>query len=394
MPFDINDSRTYKINNFDITDGNECNLINGDNIAVMKALLPKYRGKVDCIYIDPPYNNGEKYKYYPDDMHHDTWVKMMKDTIRLLAEFINPENGSLWISIDDTEMAYLKVICDEILGRASFVSTFIWQQRNTRENRKVFSNNHEYILLYTKNQEGFKAKRHPLPPTDAMLKSYSNPDNDPRGPWQSVTCNVQDGHAVPSQFYELTAPNGKKHNPPKGRCWIHNETDMNKLIDEGRIWFGKDGNGVPRKKKYLKEANLVAVPETLWTSDFAGTNNDAKKHLKALDIYDKALFDTPKPEKLIKRIFEIATDEDDLVMDVFLGSGTTAAVAQKMDRRYIGIENNPDTFDYACKRMKCVCSGEDKGGISEDVLWCGGGQFKVDVDSDSIDDFKMKYHAV
>lgn len=392
LSLNINNSHFIQQYPFNIDFGKECNIINGNNIEVMKALLPYYLGKVDCIYIDPPYNNGEKYRFYPDDMHHESWIKMMTKTITILADFINPKNGSLWISIDDTEMPYLRIICDKIFGRNNFVSTFIWQQRNTRENRKVFSNNHEYILVYTKNQEGFKAKRNPLPPTEAMLNSYSNPDNDPRGPWQSVTCNVQDGHAVESQFYTLVAPNGKEHNPPQGRCWIHNQKDMNKLIADGRIWFGKDGNGVPRKKKYLKEANLVAVPETLWTSEFAGTNNDAKKHLKALDIYDKYLFDTPKPEKLIKRIIEIATDETELVMDVFLGSGTTTAVAHKLGRRYIGIENNLKTFQYACKRMQCVCNGFDKGGISEDVYWYGGGEFKSDIFSMS--DLRADSYAV
>ena len=357
-------------------------LIRGDNIVVMQELLQNgFGGKIDCIYIDPPYNNGEDYTFYSDYISHELWIEMMRKTIMLLRKFINPNGGSLWISIDDAEMPYLRVLCDEIMGRSSFVSTIVWQQRNTRENRKAFSNNHEYILVYTLNLKSFKDKRNLLPPTKTMIESYTNPDNDPRGPWQSITCNAQDGHSVPNQFYWIQAPNGKRHYPPQGRCWIHKKDVMEKLISDGRIWFGKDGNGVPRKKKYLSEAQLGVVPESLWLADFAGTNMDAKKHLLDLGIYKKYIFDTPKPEKLIKRILEISTNKEDLVMDVFLGSGTTASTAHKMNRKYIGIENNAITFEHAVKRMECVIGGEP-GGISKDVGWAGGGMYDVFIECD------------
>lgn len=350
-------------------------LIQGNNKAVLKAMQKNYKESIDCIYIDPPYNNGEKYKYYSDLVTHDEWIKEMKQILLLLSELLK-DNGSIWISIDDAELHYLKVLCDEVFDRKCFIANIVWQQRNTRENRKIFSNNHEYILVYSKNPLEFKKRRNLLPITDDILKRYSNPDNDPRGPWQSVTANVQDGHAVASQFYEIVAPNGKRHNPPKGRCWIYNEQKMKEEIENNNIWFGKDGNGVPRVKKFMANSVQGIVPETLWTADFAGTNKDAKTHLQKLEIYNKTLFETPKPEKLISRILEIATNEGDVVLDCFLGSGTTIATAHKMKRNYIGIEFNSDTCLYIEKRMERVIAGE-KGGISKCFSWKGGGAFEL-----------------
>lgn len=350
-------------------------LVQGDNQAVLKEMQKNYIQSIDCIYIDPPYNNGEEYEYYSDIVTHDEWIKEMKKTLLLLSKLLK-DNGSIWISIDDSEVHYLKVLCDEVFGRNSFVANIVWQQRNTRENRKIFSNNHEYILVYSKNPLEFKKKRNLLPMTEEILSRYSNPDNDPRGPWQSVTANVQDGHAVASQFYEIVAPNGRKHNPPKGRCWVYNEQKMKEEICKNNIWFGKDGNGVPRIKKFIANSVQGVVPETLWTADFAGTNKDAKTHLQKLEIYDRILFETPKPEKLISRVLEIATNEGDVVLDCFLGSGTTIATAHKMRRNYIGIEKNPNTCSYIGQRMERVIAGE-KGGVSKNTSWRGGGSFEL-----------------
>lgn len=347
-------------------------IFKGDNIKILKELHTMYDDSVSCIYIDPPYNNGEKYIYYNDDISHDKWLAQMKSVLSELKPFLK-KDGSIWISIDDGEMHYLKVLCDEIFGRKNFITTIVWQQRNTRENRKAFSNNHEYILVYSPDPEAFKKKRNLLPITDEILRRYSNPDNDPRGPWQSVTANVQDGHAVASQFYEIVAPNGKKHNPPQGRCWIYNEERMINEIKAGNIWFGKDGNGVPRVKKFITDRMKGVVPETLWISSFVGTNKDAKTHLQKLKIYDKKLFDTPKPETLISQIIEIATNPGEIVMDVFLGSGTTTAVAHKLKRCYIGIEKESTTYRYIVERMQQVICGE-QGGISKKVSWSGGGE--------------------
>ena len=320
----------------DLPDQSPHQIIHGDNLAVLSALQNKYKGKISCIYIDPPYNTGEDYNFYSDVSTHNDWISMMKTSLSLMWPLLKTD-GSLWISIDDGEMHYLKVLCDELFGRRSFITTIIWQQRNTRENRKAFSSNHEYLLVYSPNPEAFKKRRNLLPITDEVLQRYSNPDNDPRGPWQSVTANVQDGHAVASQFYEVVAPNGKRHSPPPGRCWIYNQKRMEQEIAANNIWFGYDGNGVPRVKKFISDSNHGLVPETLWLSSFAGTNKDAKTHLQKLKIYDKELFDTPKPEQLIRRIIEISSNEGEIILDAFLGSGTTISTAHKLGRNYIGI---------------------------------------------------------
>lgn len=348
-------------------------LILGDNQKVLKDIKDTYEHQVSLIYIDPPYNRGDDFKFYKDTKNHDEWLEGMRTAILELRGFLSAE-GSIWISIDDSEMAYLKVCCDEIFGRENFVSTIVWQKRNTRENRKIFSNNHEYVLVYAKDINKFKKKRNLLPATQKLLDRYKNPDNDIRGSWQSVTLSVQAGHAVKSQFYTIVSPTGKKHKPPKGRCWIYNEERMQEEIKNNNIWFGSDGNGVPRLKKILDVSKLGVVPETLWNVEFAGSTKEAKQELLALEIYDEDVFDTPKPEQLIYRIMQIATNENDLVLDCFMGSGTTVAVAHKFGRNYIGIELNKKVYKYASERLKKVCNGES-GGISSALVWNGGGEY-------------------
>lgn len=347
-------------------------IIKGDNCDVCDCLMKEFSSKVKCIYIDPPYNNGEEYVHYSDVFSHEQWLDNMRAIISRLFRLLSVD-GSLWISIDDNEVHYLKVLCDEIMGRSSFVTTIIWQQRTTRENRRAFSNNHEYILVYAKDPAEFKKTRNLLSVDNAVLARYKNPDNDSRGPWQSVSLNVQAGHAVSSQFYSITAPGGKVFNPPNGRCWIYNQEKMQQEIAENNIWFGADQNSTPRKKKFLCDAKLGLTPETLWLSSAVGTTNDAKKQLLAL-FPSMTVFDTPKPESLIRRIFEIASNEGDLVLDAFLGSGTTAAVAHKMNRAYIGIDFSTESINYALSRLERVISGE-KSGISKDINWQGGGSF-------------------
>ena len=346
-------------------------IIQGNNQKVLSLL--NIETKVKCIYIDPPYNNGERYEHYHDDKEHEEWIEDIKETLIKLKTLLS-EDGSIWISIDDSELHYLKVAADKIFGRKNFITTVIWQHRTTRENRKAFSHNHEYILVYAKNPKKFTLSRNLLPATKEMLARYKNPDNDKRGAWQSVSVNVQSGHSVKSQFYEIISPSGKIHNPPNGRCWAYNETRMKKEIALNNIWFGLEGNGVPRKKKFFKDAILGVSPETLWLGDDVGTTKHSKKHI--LSLFPKqAVFDTPKPEELICRILEIATNEGDTVLDAYLGSGTTTAVAHKMNRKYIGIEQGNHVSDYIIKRMKKVVSGEDPGGITKLVKWQGGGNF-------------------
>lgn len=349
-------------------------LIKGDNLKVLPELLPNFSGKVRCIYIDPPYNNGDVYHYYNDNETQDSWLESMRRTLRLLRRFLT-EDGSIWISIDDSEMAYLKVESDKIFGRENFVATIIWQQRKTRENRAVFSCNHEYVLVYAKKYKSFKQNRNLLPVDEAFIKEkYKNPDNDPRGPWQSITASVQAGHAVPSQFYTITSPAGIEYDPPKGRCWVYNEERMLKEIAENNIWFGTEGKNTPRIKKFLANAKIGLTPQTLWEGDLVGTTDTAKKHLLALFPHVSKVFDTPKPEGLVKQILDIATAEGDYVLDCFLGSGTTMAVAHKMKRHYIGVEMGEQMSELVVDRLHKVIDGE-KGGISCDVNWTGGGDF-------------------
>ena len=341
-------------------------------MQVLKTLHSKYAGRVQCVYIDPPYNNQEQYRHYPDTRSHKDWLNMMVERLLAIRPLLSID-GSLWISIDDREIHYLKVAADSIFGRDNFVTTVVWQQRTTRENRKVFSNNHEYLLVYAIDQRKFRARRNPLPAGPALLARYRNPDSDPRGPWQSISANVQAGHATASQFYDLRAPSGKIHSPPEGRCWVYTREKMQREIAAGNIWFGKSGDGVPRIKRFLKSSKVGLTPETLWPAVEVGTNDEAKKQL--LNLFpNNGIFDTPKPEGLIRRVLEISSDPGDLVLDAFLGSGTTAAVAHKLSRRYIGIERGEHAVTYCAERLRLVVDG-DSTGISSEIRWEGGGGF-------------------
>ena len=348
-------------------------IIHGNNELALDALGREYEGKVKCIYIDPPYNNNESYGHYEDRDPHDVWLSSVVSCVRRLKSFLS-DAGSIWISIDETQVHYLKIAIDNIFGRENFVTTIIWQQRTTRENRKVFSSNHEYVLLYARDYSKFKASRGLLPWTDEIANRFKNLDNDPRGPWQSVSANAQAGHATASQFYELVAPSGIRHRPPNGRCWVYDEKRMKSEITKGNIWFGRNGNGVPRVKHFLSGAKRGVTPHTLWLADEVGTNDSAKKHVLGL-LPKKPVFDTPKPEGLIRRILEIATSPRDLVLDAYLGSGTTAAVAHKMDRRYIGIEMGDHIITHCVERLRKVIAGEP-GGITHEIGWKGGGGYE------------------
>jgi adenine-specific DNA-methyltransferase len=352
---------------------NENMLIQGDNLDSLKALLPYYAGRVKCIAIDPPYNTQSAFEHYDDNLEHSTWLSMMYPRLELLRDLL-AEDGSIWVNIDDTEAHYLKVMMDEVFGRKNFVTTIAWQMRTSRENRRVFSNNHEYMLVYAKDPERFSAVRNDLELTEEVRNRYKNPDDDPRGPWQSVSANAQAGHGTPEQFYTLIAPNGKKHELPKGRCWLYTETRMREEIAKNNIWFGKDGNGAPRIKKFLSEVKMGLTPETLWLADEVGTNDFAKKALIQM-FPEAAVFETPKPESLIQRVIHIATNPGDMVCDSFLGSGTTAAVAHKMGRRWIGVEMGDHAVTHCVPRLRAVVEGE-QGGTSQAVNWRGGGGFR------------------
>lgn len=347
-------------------------LVQGDNLKVLELLNGTYAGKVKCAYLDPPYNNGESYRHYFDNMGHEEWLNAVTLRLQQIRPLLS-KDGSIWISIDDSELHYLKVAADSVFGRTNFVGTIIWERRTTRENRKVLSRNHEYLLVYAKDIKTWAKTRNPLPMSEEAMSRYKNPDSDPRGPWQSVSLNVQDGHATPQQYYTLIAPNGRAHYPPKGRCWIYAQPKMLEEIAKNNIWFGKNGNAVPRVKRFLRDTKGGITPQTLWRADEVGTTSTAKKHL--LDLFKEiSLFDTPKPEELIYRVIQISTNPSDIVLDPYLGSGTTAAVAHKMGRRYIGIEIGDHIKTHCAQRMRQVVNGE-KGGISSQIDWKGGGGF-------------------
>src|SRR5664280_944221 len=295
-------------------------------------------------------------------VEHSIWLSLMRDRLELIRRLLAP-NGSLWVTIDDNEVHYLKVLLDEIFGRSNFIANMIWEKRLSRENRRAFSFNHDHLLLYGKDKTAFEAVRNPLGLSSEVLARYKNPDNDPRGPWQSVSINAQAGHATASQFYKLRLPSGREIDPPKGRCWLYTRERLAQEIAANNIWFGSDGNNAPRAKKFLAGSQEKGLtPETIWPADEVGTNDDAKKSLLAL-LRQNDVFDNPKPEGLLRRVLEIATNPGELVLDSFGGSGTTGAVAHKMFRRWIMVELGEHAHTHIIPRLKKVIDGEDPGAL-------------------------------
>lgn len=344
-------------------------LIKGDNLEALKALLPYYKGKVKCIYIDPPYNTGSAFEHYDDNLEHSTWLSMMYPRLELLRELL-AEDGSIWVSLDDTEQAYLKVIMDELFGRNNFVCNIIWQKKFSPQNdAKWLSDNHDFVIVYAKKKDNWKPNL--LPRSESMNSRYKNPDNDPRGPWMSSDLSVR--RVTEKDIYEIITPSGIKYFPTKGRSWGVSQDTFNELVLDNRVWFGENGDNMPRLKRFLSEVKNGTTALTIWTYDEVGHNQDAKKEVKQFN--SEEVFETPKPERLIERILILATNKGDLVLDSFLGSGTTAAVAQKMGRKYIGIEMGEHAITHCVPRLKQVIDGTDQGGISKNVNWQGGGGY-------------------
>lgn len=346
-------------------------VIQGDNLLALRALMPLYAGQIKCIFIDPPYNTQSAFEHYDDKLEHSQWLSMMYPRLVLLRDLL-AKDGSIWITIDDREAHYMKVIMDEIFGRNCFIASCVWQKRYSRENREAIGDVHDYILVYAKNPSIFKAQRNLVPMTEAQAKVYRNPNNDPRGRWRPIPMTAQAGHATAEQFYEVITPSGKVHVPPPGRCWGIAEATYKKYLAEGRIYFGKNGDSQPNIIRYLSEVPGVA-PWTWWPSDEVGHTDESKKEANVLFGGDIS-FGTPKPERLIQRILHIASNPGDLILDSFLGSGTTAAVAHKMHRRYIGIEMGEHAKTHCIPRLQKVIDGE-QGGITQNVEWQGGGGF-------------------
>ena len=295
----------------------------------------------------------------------------MRDRLEIIRRLL-AEDGSLWITIDDNECHYLKVLCDEVFGRGNFVATIAWQKVYTSKNSaKHFSVMHDYILVYTKNKERWDLNQ--LQRSDKQDKAYKNPDNDPRGPWKSTPLHARNYYSQGS--YEVTSPTGNVFTPPPGRYWAISKESFIALCNDGRVWWGKDGSGTPNKKSFLSEVKQGVSPSTMWFYDEAGHNAEAKNEINALAL-NEDVFITPKPEKLISRILTIATNPGDLVLDSFAGSGTTGAVAHKMGRRWIMVELGEHCHTHIIPRLKKVIDGEDQGGISKAVNWQGGGGFR------------------
>lgn len=345
-------------------------LIQGDNLEALKALIPFYAGQVKCIYIDPPYNTRSAFSHYDDNLEHSIWLSMMYPRLELLRELLS-EDGSIWVSIDDNEAHYLKVIMDEVFGRANFVTSVIWRKNYApKSSARHFSEDHDYIVVYAKNGENWIPN--PMPRSEKQDKAYKNPDNDFRGLWRPNNLAARNFYSKGT--YAIRCPSGRLiDGPPSGSYWRVSEEKFWKMDNDGRIWWGKDGNNVPAPKIYLNEVKQGVVPQTFWSYEDVGHTQEAKKEI--VSLFSEDVFGTPKPERLIQRILQIATNADDLILDSFLGSGTTAAAAHKMGRRYIGIEMGDHAQTHCQTRLQKVVDGE-QGGISKAMDWQGGGGFR------------------
>lgn len=361
----------HRVSENDIFDNR---LIFGDNLLALKALEQEFAGKVKCVFIDPPYNTGSAFTHYDDGLEHSIWLSLMRDRLEIIRRLLS-DDGSLWITIDDNEAHYLKVLCDEIFGRSNFVSNVVWQKTLTRRNdARALSTAHDHILVYAKSFESFSINK--LDSSDKQRATYQNRDNDPRGDWLAIPFHAP--NIRPNLTYEIITPGGRSLWPPKGRCWSTTREKFEELVADNRIYFGKDGNGMAQRKKFWSESENKMVPWTWWGYEEAGDNREANREAKELAelVGIEVVFDTPKPEKLLKLIVDIATSPHDLILDSFGGSGTTGAVAQKMGRRWIMVELGEHCHTHIIPRLRKVIDGEDMGGITETVGWKGGGGFR------------------
>lgn len=373
-------------------------LIQGDNLEALKALLPYYSGQVKCIFIDPPYNTKSAFEHYDDNLEHSEWLSMMYPRLELLRELLS-EDGSIWVTIDDNEAHYLKVIMDEVFGRRNFKRHVSWQRKySVSNNFKGIASITDHILIYSKS-ENFTIKL--LPRTEASTGRYVNPDNDPRGPWKAVDyLNQTTPEARPNCCYDIINPNTGQVIKNTKKAWKYELDTHKKHVAENRIWWGTNGkNTAPSLKLFLSEVRDGMTPHSWWPHEEVGHTDEAKKEINKI-FEDSNAFDTPKPERLIQRILQIATLPNDIVLDSFLGSGTTAAVAHKMGRQYIGIEMGDHAETHCQPRLKKVVDGE-QGGISEAFGWTGGGGFRYyklgstifDIDGDINPDIRFPHLA-
>lgn len=348
-------------------------LIFGDNLLALKGLEQEFTGKIKCIYIDPPYNTGSAFEHYDDGIEHSLWLSMMRDRLDVLRKLLC-EDGSIWISIDDNEMPYLRVLMDEVFGRRNFIAQCIWQKvYSPKSSAKFLSDMHDYIVCYAKDVERWQ--RNLLPRSIKQDKAYKNPDNDPRGPWKSSDLSARNYYSLGT--YSITTPSGRViERPPQGRYWSISKEKLEQLDADGRIWWGQNKDNVPSLKRFLSEVKEGVVPQTMWFYDEVGHNQAAKQHLKALLPDVEELFVTPKPEGLVERILQISTNPGDWVLDSFAGTGTTGTAAHKMGRKWIMVELGDHCHTHIIPRLQKVIDGNDPGGITETVGWKGGGGFR------------------
>ena len=345
-------------------------IIKGNNLLALHSLKKRFAGKVKLIYIDPPYNTGNDSFGYNDSFNHSTWLTFMKNRLEVARELLSSD-GSIWMNIDDSESHYLKVLSDEIFGRENFVTNVIWQKKYAATNdTKYISDLHDHILVFAKNKEAWNPNLLERP--EELNAKYSNPDNDTRGSWYPTNLSVKTFSE--KNYFEIISPSGNKFLPPPTRCWVVSRDKYETLLKDNRIWFGKKGNSRPYQKTFLSEVQQGIVPTSVWLHSEVGHTIGAKTEMRNLfpDIAD--LFSTPKPEKLLLKILQIASGEKDLILDFFAGSGTTLAAAHKTGRQYIGIEQMEYIHDLPESRLKKVIEGE-QGGISKAVNWKGGGSF-------------------
>ena len=346
-------------------------LIFGDNLLALKALEQEFVGKVKCVFIDPPYNTGSAFTHYDDGVEHSIWLSLMRDRLELIRRLLS-EDGSLWITIDDNEAHYLKVLCDEVFGRREFLANIVWQSKDTPGNNSTgLAQTHNHVLAYRKS-EAFRPNL--LSRNEKQIATYKNPDNDANGPWLGTPLTRAEHRD--RDYYALRNRAGREVWPPKGSSWRRPPDKLKQLDVQGRIYWGKDGNAeFPVEKKYLSEVKEGVVNQTWWPYEFAGSTRNASAELKG--IFEGAkTFDTPKPERLLYRILQLATEAGQLVLDSFAGSGTTGAVAHKMGRRWIMVELGEHCHTHIIPRLKKVIDGDDQGGITQAVDWKGGGGFR------------------
>lgn len=340
-------------------------LIFGDNLLALKALEQEFTGKVKCVFIDPPYNTGSAFAHYDDGLEHSIWLGLMRDRLEIIKRLLS-DDGSLWITIDDNEAHYLKVLCDEVFGRGNFVANIVWNHRKSVQSDIVISLSHNHLLVFAKSKDKLALNRLQLVDAD----KYSNPDNDPRGLWYATPFDAP--QIRPNLEYPIKNPNtGEIYYPPQGRHWRTTQDEYLKALADNRIVFGKTGKSKPQMKRFLSEAQSKGSSVKTWWDD-VGTATEGTKELQKMN-FD---FDTPKPERLLEKVLQIATNPGDLVLDSFAGSGTTGAVAHKMGRSWIMVELGEHCHTHIIPRLQKVIDGEDQGGISKAVNWQGGGGFR------------------